>query len=149
MRPSHLTAILKREFLSTSDNRPTPVMVWGPPGIGKSQIVAQVAAQHEVPVIDIRLSQMEPTDLRGIPFRDGDSWEVADRALKKFGDAPDLLLDGLQACVGAAAGIEFKAFMDHIRDLPDIEAIANGTSHAMPGAIDLVIASAATQSRFL
>lgn len=149
MRPPHLTAILERGFLSTSDNRPTPVMMWEPPGIGKSQIVAQVAAQHEAPVIDIRLSQMEPTDLRGIPFRDGDSWEVADRALKKFGDAPDLLLDGLQASVGAAAGIEFKAFVDHIRDLPDIEAIANGTSHAMPGAIDLVIARAATQSRFL
>lgn len=53
-------------------------MVWGPPGIGKSQIVAQVAAQHHVPVIDIRLSQMEPTDLRGIPFRDGDHvvWSI-------------------------------------------------------------------------
>ena len=149
MRPSHFIAILEREFLSASDNRPTPVMVWGLPGIGKSQIVAPVAAQHEAPVIDIRLSQMEPTDLRGILFCDGDSWGVADRALKKFGGAPDLLLDGLQASVGAAAGIEFKAFVDHIRDLPDIEAIANGTSHAMPGAIDLVIASAAAQSRFL
>jgi MoxR-like ATPase len=32
-------------------------------------MVAQIAAQHKVPVIDIRLSQMEPSDLRGIPFR--------------------------------------------------------------------------------
>ena len=279
MRPSNLTAILEREFLTTG--RPTPVMVWGPPGVGKSQIIAEIAAQHQVPVIDIRLSQMEPTDLRGIPFRDGDSvvwsipallpnakrhgergilfldeitsapptvtaaayqiildrrlgeyrvpdgwaifaagnrhgdrgvtyampaplanrfthyelhadlddwiawayrndiddrviaflrfrpellfemkssttlsafpsprtWEYADRALKKFGDAPELLLDGLQACVGAAAGIEFKAFMDHIRDLPDIEAIANGNSTAMPGAIDLQYAVASSLVR--
>ena len=281
MRPSHLIAILDHEFLSTDGGQSTPVMVWGPPGIGKSQIVAQVAAQHQAPVIDIRLSQMEPTDLRGIPFRDGDSvvwsipallpsekrhgargilfldeitsapptvtaaayqlildrrlgeyrvpdgwaifaagnrhgdrgvtyamaaplanrfthydleahlddwiawayrndidarviaflhfrpellfemksgttlaafpsprtWEYADRALKKFGDAPALLLDGLQACVGAAAGIEFKAFMDHIRDLPDIEAIANGASQAMPGSIDLQYAVASSLVR--
>jgi AAA domain (dynein-related subfamily) len=281
MRPSHLTAILAREFMFNGKNRPTPVMVWGPPGIGKSQIVAQVAEVNKVPVIDIRLSQMEPTDLRGIPFRDGDqvvwsipallpdaqrhgergilfldeitsapptvtaaayqlildrrlgeyrvpggwvifaagnrhgdrgvtyampaplanrfthydleahlddwiawayqhdinerviaflhfrpellfemkssatlaafpsprTWEYADRALKKFGDAPELLLDGLQACVGAAAGIEFKAFMDHIHDLPDIEAIANGNSMAMPGAIDLQYAVASSLVR--
>ncbi len=281
MRPSHLTAILEREFLSAQGNVPTPVMVWGPPGIGKSQIVAQVASKQGVPVIDIRLSQMEPTDLRGIPFRDGDTvvwsipallpnakrhgargilfldeitsapptvtaaayqlildrrlgeyyvpegwaifaagnrhgdrgvtyampaplanrfahyelhadlddwiawayrndidervmaflrfrpellfemkssttlsafpsprtWEYADRALKKFGDAPELLLDGLQACVGAAAGIEFKAYMDYIRDLPDIEAIANGKSSAMPGAIDLQYAVASSLVR--
>ena len=78
MRPSHLTAILDCEFASTLAGKSTPVMVWGPPGIGKSQIVAQVAAQHNVPVIDIRLSQMEPTDLRGIPFRDGDHvvWSI-------------------------------------------------------------------------
>ena len=29
----------------------------------------QVAQRNNVPVIDIRLSQMEPSDLRGIPFR--------------------------------------------------------------------------------
>jgi AAA domain (dynein-related subfamily) len=281
MRPAHLAAILEREYLSTRDGRSTPVMVWGPPGIGKSQIVAAVAARHNAPVIDIRLSQMEPTDLRGIPFRDDDSvvwsipallpnekrhgargilfldeitsapptvtaaayqlildrrlgeycvpdgwaifaagnrhgdrgvtyampaplanrfthydleahlddwiawayqndiderviaflhfrpellfemkssttltafpsprtWAYADRALKKFGDAPELLLDGLQACVGAAAGIEFKAFMDHIRDLPDIEAIANGKSFDVPGAIDLQYAVASSLVR--
>ena len=85
MRPSHPIAILDREFVSTAAEKSTPVMVWGPPGIGKSQIVAQVAKQHDVPVIDIRLSQMEPTDLRGIPFRDGDSWEVADRVVRESG----------------------------------------------------------------
>jgi AAA domain (dynein-related subfamily) len=281
MRPSHLTAILEREFLSAQGSVPTPVMVWGPPGIGKSQIVAAVANQHNVPVIDIRLSQMEPTDLRGIPFRDGDSvawsipallpnakrhgdkgilfldeitsapptvtaaayqlildrrlgeyrvpegwaifaagnrhgdrgvtyampaplanrfthydlqadlddwtawayrnniddrviafmrfrpellfdmksnttlaafpsprtWEYASRALRKFADTPALLLDVIQASVGIAAGVEFKAFMDHIRDLPDIEAIAQGRSDAMPGAIDLQYAVASSLVR--
>ena len=45
------------------------LMLWGPPGVGKSQIVAQVAEKHTVAIVDIRLSQMEPSDLRGIPFK--------------------------------------------------------------------------------
>lgn len=69
MRPRDLLTILDREFTSTDEGHHTPVMLWGPPGVGKSQMVAEVAAKHQVPVIDIRLSQMEPSDLRGIPFR--------------------------------------------------------------------------------
>ena len=49
----------------------------GPPGVGKSQMVAQVAEKNDIPVIDIRLSQMEPSDLRGIPFKNGESVEWA------------------------------------------------------------------------
>ena len=75
MRPSHVLAILDREFTNTASQAHTPVMVWGPPGVGKSQIIAQIAEQHEVPLIDIRTSQIEPTDLRGIPFRNGENVE--------------------------------------------------------------------------
>lgn len=39
----------------------------GPPGIGKSEIVAQVAQEFDLKLIDIRLSQMQPEDLAGIP----------------------------------------------------------------------------------
>jgi hypothetical protein len=77
MRPAQLSFILDREFESTAAGHHTPVMLWGPPGVGKSQIVAQVAARHGVPVVDIRLSQMEPSDLRGIPFRVDDRVEWA------------------------------------------------------------------------
>lgn len=45
-------------------------MIWGPPGIGKSSIVAQTAAAHNLPCIDVRLSQLAPTDLRGLPVAD-------------------------------------------------------------------------------
>jgi hypothetical protein len=48
------------------------LMIWGPPGIGKSSIVAQTAAAHGLACIDLRLSQLAPTDLRGLPVaRDG------------------------------------------------------------------------------
>lgn len=46
MRPSQLLAVLEREYLSAREGSHTPVMLWGPPGVGKSQIVAQVAARH-------------------------------------------------------------------------------------------------------
>jgi len=47
-----------------------PVFLWGPPGIGKSSIVAQIAKEEEIAFIDLRLSLLDPTDLRGIPFFD-------------------------------------------------------------------------------
>lgn len=49
----------RRLFIST--------MIWGPPGIGKSSIVAQVAKAVGLDFIDVRLSQLAPTDLRGLP----------------------------------------------------------------------------------
>lgn len=276
MRPALILAILDREFRGVRDGHHTPVMLWGPPGVGKSQMVGQVAAIHDVPVIDVRLSQMEPTDLRGIPFRTGDlvewaipamlpdeqrhgptgilfldeitsaaptvsaaayqlildrrlgeyrvpagwaifaagnrqgdrgvtysmpaplanrfshfevethlddwvawahthrideriiaflrfrpellfdfdpkhnpvafpsprSWEFAHRALQKFDDESGLLLGALQACVGPAAGVETKAFIDNLANLPDLDAIMRGESAPVPTEIDLQYAVA-------
>ena len=45
-----------------------PAFLWGPPGIGKSEVVAGIAEELGGAYIDLRLAQMEPTDLRGIPF---------------------------------------------------------------------------------
>ena len=72
MRPSELTTILNAEFNAVQEGFHTPVMLWGAPGIGKSQIIAQVAKKYDANMIDIRLSQMEPSDLRGIPFKNDD-----------------------------------------------------------------------------
>jgi AAA domain (dynein-related subfamily) len=43
------------------------VMLWGAPGVGKSSVVAQVAKARNLEFIDVRLSQLAPTDLRGLP----------------------------------------------------------------------------------
>jgi ATPase family associated with various cellular activities (AAA) len=45
-----------------------PVFLWGPPGIGKSELVADLTRELNGFMIDLRLGQMDPTDLRGIPF---------------------------------------------------------------------------------
>ena len=47
-----------------------PVFLWGPPGCGKSSLVRSVAAARKLPVLDIRASLLDPTDLRGIPMID-------------------------------------------------------------------------------
>ncbi len=49
-------------------NAKRPVMLWGPPGIGKSEIIEQIGKQTNRNVIDLRLLLLEPTDLRGIPY---------------------------------------------------------------------------------
>ncbi|MDX1296339.1 MAG: MoxR family ATPase [Sulfurimonadaceae bacterium] len=45
----------------------TPLFIHGSPGIGKSYIVADVAEKNDLELVDVRLSQMDPVDLRGVP----------------------------------------------------------------------------------
>lgn len=45
-----------------------PVFLWGPPGIGKSDIVKQLGDESNREIIDIRLSLWEPTDIKGMPY---------------------------------------------------------------------------------
>jgi len=47
-----------------------PVFVWGSPGIGKSSIIKKIAQDKDLEFVDLRLSLLDPTDLKGIPFFD-------------------------------------------------------------------------------
>ena len=42
--------------------------IQGSPGVGKSEIVKQIADEYGLKLIDCRLSTMEPVDLNGIPW---------------------------------------------------------------------------------
>ena len=63
VRPSDIRAELNYAF-----NRKRPVFIWGPPGVGKSEIVDSITQERAGFMIDLRLALMEPTDLRGIPY---------------------------------------------------------------------------------
>ena len=67
LRPSELA-----EALSLLARSQQPVIVWGPPGCGKTQIAQQVASQDGYNYIDVRALMLDPVDLRGIPWRDAD-----------------------------------------------------------------------------
>ena len=45
-----------------------PIFLWGPPGVGKSDIVQQITDDAGGYMFDLRLGQMDPTDLRGMPY---------------------------------------------------------------------------------
>ena len=116
MRPAQLEVILDQEFLSTKEGHHTPVMLWGPPGVGKSQMVAQIGARHAVPVIDIRLSQMEPSDLRGIPFRTGEHVEWATPAIlpdaQRHGEEGILFLDEITSAPPSVSAAAYQLILD-------------------------------------
>lgn len=116
MRPAQLLTILEREFTSTAEGHHTPVMLWGPPGVGKSDMIRQTAAVHQVPVIDIRLSQMEPSDLRGIPFRNQENVEWAVPAIlpdaRRHGDQGVLFLDEITSAPPSVSAAAYQLILD-------------------------------------
>ena len=66
-----ITAIQAAKSLKQAMKAKRPVFLWGPPGIGKSDVVQQLAVElggSKEAMIDLRMAQMEPTDIRGIPF---------------------------------------------------------------------------------
>lgn len=50
-----------------------PAFIWGAPGIGKSELVEGITKELGGVMYDLRLGQMEPTDIRGIPFYNKDN----------------------------------------------------------------------------
>ena len=68
LRPSELAATLKILVEARQ-----PVMVWGAPGCGKSEVAQQVAAEGGRTYYDVRALLLDPVDLRGIPWRDSDN----------------------------------------------------------------------------
>lgn len=109
MTPRDLTPFLNRlvehdVFLS--------LMLWGPPGIGKSSIVAAVAQQHDMRLIDLRLSQLAPTDLRGLPVADaGVSRWFPPEFLPRDGRGV-LFLDEINMAPPAMQGIAQQLILD-------------------------------------
>ncbi len=116
MRPLHLSRVLNEELEGTLKGHHTPVMLWGPPGVGKSQIVMQIGERHDIPVIDIRLSQMEPSDLRGIPFKQGDRVEWAIPSILpdagRHGESGILFLDEINSAAPSVSAAAYQLILD-------------------------------------
>ena len=62
-------------------------MIWGGPGIGKSEIPQQVANELNIPLLDFRANLFDPVDVRGIPDT-RDDLSVASGAMKITSWAP-------------------------------------------------------------
>lgn len=91
-------------------------MLWGPPGIGKSSIVRQIAKDMGVEFIDVRLSQLAPTDLRGIPTIDKEknvlNW-AAPNFLPRDEDSKGIFfLDEFNMATSVLMGISQELILD-------------------------------------
>lgn len=88
-----------------------PVFIWGAPGIGKSDLVASVAAKRNGGLIDVRAILLDPVDLRGLPaVLDGRSvWAQPDFLPRAERDGAEgiLFLDELNA---APASVQAACF---------------------------------------
>ena len=67
-----VTSLQAKKSLLKAFQVKRPLFLWGPPGIGKSELVEGIANDLGGLMIDLRLGQMEPTDIRGIPFYNKD-----------------------------------------------------------------------------
>ena len=47
-----------------------PAYLAGPPGIGKSAVIRKYAQENSLQLVTLMLSQIEPSDVRGLPFLD-------------------------------------------------------------------------------
>ncbi len=104
---------LKRYLENLVDQSLTlSVMIWGAPGIGKSSVVAQVAEQRSLEFVDVRLSQLAPTDLRGLPVAEnGRSTWYPPEFLPQNGEGI-LFLDELNMAPPALQGVAQQLILD-------------------------------------
>ena len=97
-------------------------MITSSPGVGKSDIIRSVAKQNNLLVIDLRLSQCDPTDLNGFPSLNMDKTRSGYVPMDTFpieGDIlPEgykgwmLLLDELNSASQAVMAAAYKLILD-------------------------------------
>ena len=110
-----VTSVQARKSLLKAFSKKRPLFLWGPPGIGKSELVADIAQELGGYMIDLRLGQMEPTDIRGIPFYNKDSgkmdWaEPVDLPTAEFASQYPIVVLFLDEMNSAAPSVQAAAY---------------------------------------
>ena len=110
-----VTSVQARKSLLKAFNKQRPLFLWGPPGIGKSELVADITEELGGAMIDLRLGQMEPTDIRGIPFYNKDSgkmdWaEPIDLPSEEFAQDYPIVVLFLDEMNSAAPSVQAAAY---------------------------------------
>lgn len=140
-----MTAIALKETLEALIRQQLPAFVWGAPGIGKSSIVREIADDLAIGFIDLRLTLLDPTDLKGIPFlkRNHAIWATPSFLPSEDERGGILFLDELNAAPPSVQAAAYQLILDRRVGeyvLPDnwsIVAAGNrendrGVTHKMP-----------------
>ena len=98
-----------------------PLFIWGPPGIGKSDIVSQITNSFtNSKLIDIRLSLWDPTDIKGMPYYAANDntmkWappmELPDAAMAKKYKTIVLFLDEMNSAAPAVQAAAYQLILN-------------------------------------
>ncbi len=114
-----------------------PILLRGRHGVGKSEVVYQLAKKLELPIVERRASQMTEGDLVGLPKTDGDvtsfcppDWlqESCDNAVVLFFDEVDRAVSEVRQGLFELTDSR-KLFGNHIHPDTIIVAAINGGDH--------------------
>jgi hypothetical protein len=121
--------LLQMRQLSLPDCDPrlvAPLMLWGPPGIGKSDLIRSICQEHGWGFVDVRLAQRDPVDLRGLPVPENGvvKWLPSSEWPREPGSKGILLFDELTAADRTLQGAAYELILD--RRLGDTYALPPG-----------------------
>jgi len=111
MKASNITKVVNKLIVQK-----LPVFIWGAPGIGKSSIVKQIAIAQNLEFLDLRLSLLDPTDLKGIPFFNAETNEGVWAKPSFLPSDPDskgiLFLDEINTAPPAVQASAYQLILD-------------------------------------
>jgi DNA polymerase III delta prime subunit len=102
-----------------------PLMLWGPPGSGKSTVIRELCAEEGIGFIDVRLAQREPVDMRGLPVPKEDAvhWLPAAEWPRDPDSRGIILFDELTAADRALQVAAYEFILDRrLGDLYEVPA---------------------------
>lgn len=103
-----------------------PIMIWGPPGVGKSSVIRDIAHDLDIGYIDVRLAQREPIDIRGLPVPtdDGVHWHISAEWPRDPDSKGIIIFDELTAADRALQVAAYEFILD--RRLGDLYTVPEG-----------------------
>ncbi len=145
IKPSQIEQVVSAVI---NNPREFTLFISGPPGIGKSAGVAAAAKKAGLPLIDTRLTLMDQTDLRGIPYvRDGVTrwarpWFIPNEPSVWFFDELNVAHPSIQA---ATYKIIFDRMVEEHPVHPDCAIIAAGNREEDAAAVHTLLAPLANR----
>lgn len=130
-----------------------PILIHGAPGIGKSDVVNQVASQLGLSIIDVRLAQIEPADVKGFPVADHKNklmeWFVNGVWPRDPDSKGILFLDEITSADRSTQAAVYELILDrrlgNLYKLPDgwyiVAAGNNSTDHAIVTSMSSALAN--------
>ena len=118
-----VTSTQARRAIIKAFKKKRPIFLWGPAGIGKSELAQGITDSGDLGnalLMDLRMALMEPTDVKGMPFYNKESgtmdWappvDLPSPELAKQYDTIVLFLDELNSAPGATQAAAYQLVLN-------------------------------------